>query len=515
MAEGEEKQILNTLAKGAGITAAGMFISKFFTYLYRALVGRALGPEAYGMLTTGIMIGGIAATFSGAPLKNGLKKFMPEFREDDDWASIKGSVISSLQITFIGSIITGSIIFTSSEFIAVQIFENKNLIPVIQVFGFLQLISRPSELIIETTVAFNKAKYKVIAINIFQPLLQLSITAGLIFFAGMGVMGAVWGWVSAVALTIPLGVYFLEKKIGPVLTRKIKSVHHRKKLLKFSYPLMFSGMVSVFLGWTDTAFLGYFMDQSAVGLYNAAYPTALLLLIPLQSLGTLTLTSFSELNAKGKSQSEALKTTARWIFALTFPSFLIMTLFAPELLILLFGEQYAIAGLTLSILALGNLVNASIGHLSDAIQSLGHTKIIFYNTMINLVANVALNIILIPKLGIVGAAIATASSTIIMSIILAAEVYSYEKIHAFSRNMLKTVFAGITSLGIVYITFKQIFTATPIWALIPAGLIFFTTHTLIFLKIGGLKEYDEEIILTAGEKIGYKEEVRKLLEKLT
>lgn len=515
MPEDENREILNTLAEGAGITAFGMFFSKAITYFYRALVGRTLGTEAYGKLSIGLMIVGIAATLSGDPVRNGLKKFIPEFREKDDKASIKGIVISALELNLIGSLLVGGTIFFSAEFIAVHAFHNITLTPIIKVMGLVPLIGRPYDIFIDTTIAFNKAKYKVISTNIVQNIIQLATTALLILGLGMGAMGAVWGWVLAVLLTLPLAFYFMEKKIGPILTSDVKPKHNHRQLFKYSYPLMLSGIISVFLGWTDTAFLGYYMSESAVGLYNAAFPTALLLLIPHQAIGQLALSSFSELGAKNMSQEKTLKTTARWIFALTFPTFLIMTLFSSELLTLLFGSEYASAGLALSILALGNLVAASVGRVGSILKSTGHTRPIFYNNAANLSLNIVFNILLIPVLGIVGAAIATAGSTIAMNILLTLEVWRYEKIHAYSHNMLKTILAGLVSLAIVYIIFHQIFTSTPFWALIPAGLIFYTTYIIIFGKIGGLTQYEKEIFRTIGRKTGHEEKVEKILGVIT
>jgi O-antigen/teichoic acid export membrane protein len=514
MPEGEEKKILNTILRGAGITAFGLFFSKTMTYIYRALVGRALGPEAYGMLTTGMMIGGIAATFAGAPVKNGLKKFIPEFQEEGDIASIKGMVLSALQLNLIGSILVGTIIFYYAEFLAVEIFSNKGLIPILQVFGFLQIVARPEAILTSATVAFNKAKYKVISTNIFQPITQLVLTI-IFIIAGMRVMGAVWGWVGAIALAVPLNLYFLEKKVGPVLTAKVKPKYSRKKLFNYSYPLFLSGMIGTFLGWADTAFIGYFMDQTAVGFYNAAYPTALILTIPVQAFGTLALTSFSELGAKGLSKDEALKTLTRWVFALTFPGFLIMTLYSSELLTLLFGSEYAKAGLALSIVAFGTMFSSALGKIGDILKSAGKTQIIFYNTTLNMVLNIGLNILLIPIYGIVGAAIATASSTVVMNIILALEAWKYENVQPLSRNMVKTIFAGLTSITATYIIFKQIFPITPLWAMIPAGITFLGIYTITFGKIGGLKEYDKEVIETAARKVGLEKETRKLLKIIT
>ncbi|MFB6193358.1 MAG: hypothetical protein ABEK00_03835 [Candidatus Nanohaloarchaea archaeon] len=58
---------------------------------------------------------------------------------------------------------------------------------------------------------------------------------------------------------------------------------------------MLSGIIGTVLGWTDTIFLGYFMEESTVGYYNAALPTAMLMMIPMKASDELALPSFSEI----------------------------------------------------------------------------------------------------------------------------------------------------------------------------------------------------------------------------
>jgi O-antigen/teichoic acid export membrane protein len=257
------------------------------------------------------------------------------------------------------------------------------------------------------------------------------------------------------------------------------------------------------------------MSDSAVGLYNAAFPTALLILIPHQAFGTLALSSFSELGSKKEEGlSSAMKTITNWTFALVFPAFLIMALFSEQIIQILFGKEYLAAAPALTILAFGNLVNAAVGRVGSFMKSRGRTKILLYNSIVVLAVNIALNILLIPKLGITGAAIATASSTILGNLIVFLLVWRYEKIVSLDRNMVKTLFAGLVSLTVVYIIIDSIFQTTPLWALIPSGIMFYLIYFLLFFKIGGLKEYDKEILLTAGARIGMREETEKILKLL-
>jgi len=127
----------------------------------------------------------------------------------------------------------------------------------------------------------------------------------------------------------------------------------------------------------------------------------------------------------------------------------------------------------------------------------------------------ALNLALIPLIGMVGAAIATAASSVLMNILVLTELYRYDGTHPFSKEMIRPVIAGTVSITATYLLFSQIFQTTPYWALIPAGAVFGTTYSLIFLKSGGLKPYDKEIIVTAARKIGLEKQARKTIEILT
>jgi O-antigen/teichoic acid export membrane protein len=287
------------------------------------------------------------------------------------------------------------------------------------------------------------------------------------------------------------------------------------ELIEFSYPLMFSGIVWTALSWGDTFMIGYFMDDASVGLYDIGLTTAALIGIPASALGSLALPSFSDLGARGSKKSAALKTTTRWSFVATFPIFLLMILFSEQLLQLLFGPQYAEAGAALAVIAVGTFFANSTGQMNAYLKSDSHTKLMLYNNIANLVFNLSLNLLLIPTFGIIGAAIATAASTIFVETLLIAETYRLEGVTPFNKQMLKALPAGAVSLASTYIIFQQLYSPAPYWILIPAGITFMTVYTLIFLKIGGLTEYDKELIITSGRKIGKEDLTRKALAILT
>lgn len=508
-----DQKALNALAKGAGVTAIGMMVSKALTYFYRISIARFVGPDAYGQLSLALMVTGVASTIAYLAMGQGLQKFIPEYRTRDDFASIKGTVLSALQMSLPVSIILWAITFFGAEFIAVAFFDNTAVIPLIKIISFTIITGVLTQTFFDTTLGFNKIIYKTGTVRILQNIIQLGVTLALLVL-GFNVASAAWGWLAGSVVSMILGLYFLERKVGPIITSKIKPNYNRRKLLRFSSPLLLSGLIGTLMGWADTGLLGYYMTDFEVGLYNAALPTAMLILLPHKAIGSLAVTSFSELKERDeKSIESSLQTATYWVFSLVFPTFLILLLFSEQTLFILFGSEYRAASMALSILAGGYLIDALMGRVGSFLQSKGHTRYLLYNNVAALTLNLILNVLLIPIYGIIGAAIATASSTILTNLLMFAEVWRKEGIISIPhQKILKIIVIGLTPLLPIIGLDRTLFLNTPYWFLIPAGLIYFGLYFALYLKILGLGEEEKEVFLQIGEIIGYRGKFKEMLD---
>jgi O-antigen/teichoic acid export membrane protein len=514
MADHKQKA-LNALAKGAGITAIGMAVSKTLTYLYRVSIARFVGPEAYGQLSLALMVTGIASTIAYLSLGQGLKKFIPEFRTKDDMASIKGMILDALHMSIPLSLVLLGFVFFGAEFIAVEIFENQQLIPLIQILAFSIPTGALSTIFFDTTLGYNKIIYKTGTTRILQNIVQLGLTV-ILLLLGLEVASAAWGWLAGSAVSAILGFYFLEKKIGPILLSDVKPKHQKSKLLRFSAPLLLSGIIGTLMGWADTALLGYYMTDFEVGLYNAALPTAMLILLPHKAIGSLAVSSFSELKEKEeKSIEDSIQTATYWTFSLVFPTFLIILLFSEQALKILFGSVYGQASLTLSILGIGYLISALVGRVGSFLHSKGHTKYIMYNNIAALTLNLVLNIALIPIYGIIGAATATMASTILPNILMFVEVWRKERVISMPFKRLgKIIVTGLIPLVVMIGLDNLLFSSTPFWFVFPAGIIYYSLYAVLFLRILGLGNEEKQVFLRIGEIIDREELVESVIERL-
>jgi O-antigen/teichoic acid export membrane protein len=202
---------------------------------------------------------------------------------------------------------------------------------------------------------------------------------------------------------------------------------------------------SLVISYTDTVVLTYFKSMSDVGIYNVALPTANVLLFFSLSLGFAIFPVISEMHAL-KLHNDIKKAIGFFynnIFFLTLPFFIAAFVFSKTIITLLFGINYLDSYLPFQILVIGvffySLANINITFLNGTNKPIISTKIIFICACINLV----LNILLVPFLGVVGAA--TSTSFCFFLIFLLSYIYLRKNISFdFSWIMLfKSIFVAV------------------------------------------------------------------------
>lgn len=243
-------------------------------------------------------------------------------------------------------------------------------------------------------------------IKVFFILSGLSLTA----FAVLNV-------VDAVIFSI-LIVYFFQKKKNSILDWKI-DLHLAKRLLKNSWPLILSGLVILIYMRIDQLIIGFILGDKAVGLYSAAIKISeLSYFIPMAIVS-----SFYPMLITQKSESElkyndTLKKLYNLLALLGFVSCVILILFSNFIITFLFGQDYVESVHVLKIhLWINIFVYIGVASNSTFILIENYLKTALVISIVGAIVNIIFNLILIPQLGILGAALATLIAQFISFII--------------------------------------------------------------------------------------------------
>ena len=183
-------------------------------------------------------------------------------------------------------------------------------------------------------------------------------------------------------------------------------------IVKESTPLLLASSMMLMINWIDSLAIGYFGNETDVGIYTVLAKISNFISIILISVDSIAAPKFAELFYKGEIQQlkNSVRKSTNLIFIASFPMFLIIAVFREQILGLI-GEEYVVGASALLFLLIGQLVNALSGCAGSLLMVTGHQRTNQYIIFSALITQIILNCVLVPLYGIKGAAISSMIST--------------------------------------------------------------------------------------------------------
>lgn len=193
------------------------------------------------------------------------------------------------------------------------------------------------------------------------------------------------------------------------------SIDHAHSLYDFAKYNIISSVGNQFYNWLDVTVLGLFVPNSHVAAYEIAWRISSILMLVGQSIATSLFPQVSAWDAEGKKEEieRIIPNVLLFTFLFVIPGSFGIFILSSEILSIVFTPEYAIASLALIILATERLFHSAHTVLGRTLNAINHPGLSARAMLISIFINISLNFILIPVLGIEGAAIATAISFII------------------------------------------------------------------------------------------------------
>lgn len=495
---------LRLMAKSSMIVFVGLILSKVLTYLYRIIIARYFGPEVYGLFSLALMIIGWFIAFSAFGLAEGILRYIPFYRGKGEYNKIRYVLKSSLIILSFSSITSAIILFFLSGFISINLFHNSDLIIFLKIFSILIPLSILSSVFLAVMRAFEKISWYSFFVNILQNAARVVFLV-LLIFVGLKSNAVSFSYFLGALVILVCSYFFCKYKLSGVFGKSSLKDNVKKEifneLVSYSWPIMFSGVVSSIFYWIDSFTIGLFKTPLEVGFYNVAVPIGggLLAIVPelfMQLFFPLITYEFSRKNHK--LIKELSQQVGKWIFILNLPVFLILFLFPGTIINVLFGPKYLVAQEALRILAIGSLFSSWVVLSQNIISMVGRSKLILTNLLGASLINLILDFLLIQKYGINGVAFATTLVGIGLSLVLFLQVKSLTSIIPLRRRIFRIFIVSLIPTVLLFII-KQYITINLI-NLILLGFLFFLSYILLIFITGCFDRNDLMILMAIRRK---------------
>ncbi|PSP55914.1 flippase [Halobacteriales archaeon QS_1_67_19] len=365
-----------------------------------------LTQSEYGLLGATVAVLGVAQLFGDLGIAKSAARYVTEYRENDPgqvphvlrWAvSYRLVAAAAVGIAFVlfGDVIAtlidqpeiGSLLVLGAGYIAVH-----------SLFTFTQVLFQ----------GYNRVTHSAV-VRTIGTVARFGLAVAFVVLIG-GAAGALVGYIvgygagAAVGLGLLYVKYYRDAEPADEPEPGLA-----KRVLRYSVPLTATRGANVLDKRVDTILVGFFMNPAAVGYYYLTKQIVSFVHSPAASLGFTLSPAYGEHKADGETDRAAriYQTTLQYVLLLYVPAAAGMILVAEPAIRLIFGADYAPAAPVLQVFAGYTVLQAVAFVTSDALDYLGRARARAYAKGGASIANFLLNLVLIPMLGVVGAAAAT------------------------------------------------------------------------------------------------------------
>jgi O-antigen/teichoic acid export membrane protein len=396
-------QVAKTLSKGLLV----LLLTKVF-----------LSPEEYGLLFLAISILTVALLFSNLGFAKSGARYLAEYRETDE-SQVPFILTTTLRYVLLSTVVVGVTLVLASGSIA-DILGEPSLVPLLVAGVGYVAMSTLATFLQMSFQGFNRVEWSA-AIGAVSSVVLIVSAVGLLLL-GFGIMGVMYAYVAGSASAVALGSVVLYRRFYARHERGDPEPGLSGRILRYSVPLTAARGANRLDKQVDTILVGFILTPVAVGFYVLGKQISEFLITPATSLGFSVSPSYGEQKAQ-KALEEAAGTYERTftlIVTLFVSAAIGLALVADPAIPLVFSAEYAGAVPVVQVFGLYVLLRAVDKITNDGLDYLGRATARAKIKIGTSIGNFLLNLVMIPTLGVVGAAIAT---VLTYSILVGAELY--------------------------------------------------------------------------------------------
>jgi O-antigen/teichoic acid export membrane protein len=393
-------------------------------FLLNWQIARRFGAHQTGLFFLAFTLLTVLSVLGRFGLDTAVVRLAARLFAEGDVGGVRGVRRTAVLLSLGVSALLAAALYAASGALASSVFKDRGLVPHLRIVAvaipFLSLAFLNSELLralrrVELSVFLKQILMYLVANLLLALSLARSTAAATAIFALSVLVGAAAG---EALLRLRLRRESRRSAAGSVAPYPLRS------LLALSSPLLAVALSTLVLQWTDTLLLGVLADARAVGVYNVAMRVAQLLTFVLVSMNTLIAPQFSVLFQAGRLEelADLFRRATVAMLALTSPPLVLLLLF-PRQVLGLFGAEFTAGAGVLIVLAIGQFVNAVTGPVGFLLTMTRYERIFAATAAGTAGLDIALNALLIPRHGMLGAAIATSVSLIVMNLALTWQIW--------------------------------------------------------------------------------------------
>lgn len=472
------RQNIAHISRQSAFFLVGTIFTAAAGYVFRIYVAKALGAEALGVYALGMTIVAFLGVFNALGFSQSAVRFVASYCATGKLDLLRGFLARALGLLLFCSIVLGGTMLLVGPWIASHLYHTPTLKSYLPLFALILTFGALNTFLGQVLAGYKDVARRTIITNFIGSPMAMISTLILIGY-GLGLWGYLFGQVAGAMLVFGL-VATSVWKLTPHAARTGAFPSLQQEVIRFSATVLGMDFLCFLMAQTDKILIGVYLGAREVGIYAVA--TALVAFVPivLQSVNQIFSPIIADLHARGQSQSlnRMFQTLTKWILGLTLPLAAAMIIYAQPLM-RMFGRDFEAGWTILMIGTVGQLVNCAAGSVGYLLLMSGNQKHLMNIQATMAVVTILMNLVLVPRWGVTGAAVASALTNIVMNLWCLRDVYRALDLFPYNRNYFRLAFPAAGTILALLLSQRVFSTIRPEWigmalGLVAAYAIFFT-----------------------------------------
>ncbi|MDZ7290461.1 MAG: flippase, partial [candidate division KSB1 bacterium] len=405
-----------TLMRSSGIVLVGTILGRGLNFLMQVVLSNLLGLHAFGTYTYCNAILYFLSSICHGGFTQTTVRYIAIARANRRPAEIRDLIRLALMVMGVVTVIAGLSLYWFRQQIAEHWLNKPEIAPYL--FGVA--IALPG-MVVMGWIPFVLRGFRDIAAetvyrNLLLPVMLMVIVTAIVCFTALTIQLALAALYVSIFITMLIGVWRLWRRV-PVPAPDERSRLRPREVLKSARSVWIARFSDIAMNQVDRLLIGALTTLSQVGIYHAAFRVADFQTVAMGSFVPMFSTVIAEAHATGDREGlvRYYRMIVRWSLLVTAPICLACCLFAGQIL-RLFGPEFASGAPVLVIIALASLVDAGVGSAGQFLMMVGREKFEMICLSLAAMVMIALNVMLIPPYGAIGAAVGTGIAMVLLNL---------------------------------------------------------------------------------------------------
>ncbi|MDQ3533874.1 MAG: polysaccharide biosynthesis C-terminal domain-containing protein [Actinomycetota bacterium] len=459
-------------------TGAFSYVGSFALQL---ILARALGVEGFGAW---IVAFSFVETLAIVGLLGGdwiILRHGSYYHGVGDVPRLRATIRFALLVGGTTLVVLATALALLASMVAVRVFHAEPVIPLLRLAAATGAVTGLRQILVYGTQAFKSVRDAALIRGILQPLARL-LLIGLALLLFRSTSSALVGLLAAEIILLVAA--------GALLHRRVPLIGHtepidRAALMKFGLSVMGTRLTEAIRGQLFPVLLASLVALSASGLYAAARRITAAPGLIVNAMNQVYNPIASDLFLQGKREEfEFLtKSMAKWTFSLILPLFGLAVVFPREILSV-FGPSFRDAGSALIIMAVGMLFLFGTGPVTGILILSGRPRLSLIDYLSAMSIEVVLALLLIPRYGLIGAAIASTSGRLVNNALPLFQVWVTLRFHPYRPDYWKPIVAALAAVVTAKLIVTSVGLGSGIVAAVAATVLVCAGYAGLMLLLG-------------------------------